>query len=549
MRIKIGSDYSGVGAFNQAIQGLNLDYEEVFACDMDKFARKTFVLNFGNENDIQLANSKKHDAICDKMLKIVTANESHDEKHSEFFAEAESFAQQFSFYYPFNVYKREIPANPIDLYMTSPPCQGFSLAGKREGSILFFNSLEFIQKNQPRFFIFENVKGLLSHEKPTPKHTYGSTFQEWINCLGGKSVNGVHTFFPHENSVPYHIYFDVLNAKDYGVPQNRERVFIIGIRDDEDNNFQFPKPFPLTKRLKDILETNVDEKYFLSDKMIKVLTHHQNKIIENDNPEESCTIHAGYFKMGGRDQQYVKDANFSSELNQVGSLYENNSDAGRIYDTNSVSCTLKSEGGGGGAKTGLYLVENEVKGGAIRGRYPENPKSRVAGLETKQTLEINSNPDISNTLTTVEKDNVLVINSNTEIEPTILGYTRDEKGKVTKRSEQDYANTIHTSTGGGGSTDQFVKLEGKVFELRTDEGIRQFEGNVCGTLRTSSDCGDKHTMQNFRIRKLTPRECFRLMGFDDSFKYNVSDSQAYKQAGNSIVKDVLMLIIKNLKIS
>ena len=118
------------------------------------------------------------------------------------------------------------------------------MAGKREGSVLFYNSHEFITKNKQRYFIFENVKGLLSHEK-------GRTFQIWLDMLGGKSVNGNPVIFPREDSTPYHIYHQVLNAKHYGVPQNRERVFIVGIRDDADNIFQFPKPFHLAKKLKD----------------------------------------------------------------------------------------------------------------------------------------------------------------------------------------------------------------------------------------------------------------------------------------------------------
>ena len=211
--IKIGSDFSGVGAFNQALNRLGIEYDELFACDLDKYARQTFELNYGKPKD-----------------------------------------------FPKDVYEREIPKLSLDIYMTSPPCQAFSMAGKRMGKddqrgILFFNSLEFIKENKPRYFIFENVKGLLSHYKQDKNAVYGRTFQEWINYLGGKSVNGVHTFFPYEDSVPYHIYFQVLNAKHYGIPQNRERVFIIGIRDDEDNDFQFPKPIPLEKRLKDVLES------------------------------------------------------------------------------------------------------------------------------------------------------------------------------------------------------------------------------------------------------------------------------------------------------
>ena len=114
--IKVGSDFSGVGAFNQALIRLGVEYKEVFACDMDKFARETFIHNYGEPE-----------------------------------------------YYPTNVYDREISSESLDIYMTSPPCQAFSLAGKRLGKedkrgILFFNSHEFIQVNKPRFFIFENVK-------------------------------------------------------------------------------------------------------------------------------------------------------------------------------------------------------------------------------------------------------------------------------------------------------------------------------------------------------------------------------------------------------
>ena len=232
--IKIGSDFSGVGAFNQALKRLKIDYKEIFACDMDKYARQTFIHNYGEPD-----------------------------------------------YYPTNVYEREIPAEPLDIYMTSPPCQAFSLAGNRKGEadkrgILFYNSHEFIKKNKPRFFIFENVKGLMSDNG-------GKTFGTWIDYLGGKSINRSATMFPHEESVPYHIYYAVLNAKDYGVPQNRERVFIVGIRDDSDNNFSFPRPFHLIKRLKDVLESEVDEKYYLSDKAINGFINHAERHAEKGN--------------------------------------------------------------------------------------------------------------------------------------------------------------------------------------------------------------------------------------------------------------------------
>ena len=446
MSIKVGSDFSGVGAFEQALNRLGIEHEVVFACDKDKYARLTYVHNYGEPE-----------------------------------------------YYPDDVYDREIPAESLDIYMTSPPCQSFSLAGKRLGKddkrgILFFNSHEFITKNEPRYFIFENVKGLLSDDG-------GKTFSEWLHLLGGKSVNGMPIVFPYDGAVPYHVYWKVLNAKDFGVPQNRERVFIIGIRDDVDNDFSFPKEVPLTKRLKDVLESEVNEKYYLSDKMIEYLNQNTINNKENGNgfqfkPKTELDINANAIttKAGSRmDDNYIQE---TPTLKQVGSLYENNSDAGRIYDEEGISCTIKSEGGGLGAKTGLY---------------------EVADVITHNMMPRSGDPKKGGT-----------------------GHLQRNDGIAY------YLDTGNTNA---------VEIMDTVFELRSDEGIREFKGDVCGTIRTIDAGGDKHTITNKRIRKLTPRECFRLMDFPDTFDFSVvSNSQAYRQAGNSIVVAVLAAIINKLKL-
>lgn len=348
--IKVGSDFSGVGAFNQALIRLGIPFKEIFACDMDKYARQTFIHNYGEPE-----------------------------------------------YYPTNVYEREIPKESLDIYMTSPPCQAFSLAGKRLGKddkrgILFFNSHEFIQVNKPRFFIFENVKGLLSDDG-------GKTFSEWVNILGGKSVNGVPVLFSYDDAVPYHLYWKVLNAKQHGVPQNRERVFLIGIRDDKDNSFRFPVEEHLTKRLKDVLEEEVDDKYFLSKNTINTLINHQKfnkfKPIQNTNIESSCiTSHCGKF---GNSNNYLK--------------------------------------------IGTWRTHKDGRG-----------------------------------FRKIEDGNC----------PTIPARARED-----------------------GSGQPVINID-------------------------------------YKIRRLTPRECFRLMDFPDTFTWPVSDSQAYKQAGNSIVVNVLYKILKNL---
>ena len=398
--LRVGSDFSGVGAFNQALIRLGVEYKEVFACDMDKFARETFIHNYGEPE-----------------------------------------------YYPANVYDREIPSESLDVYMTSPPCQAFSLAGKRLGKddkrgILFFNSHEFIQVNKPRFFIFENVRGLLSDDG-------GKTFQEWCNMLGGKSVNGVPVLFPYEESVPYHLYWQVLNAKHHGVPQNRERVFLIGIRDDVDNRFQFPREEHLTKRLKDVLEDEVDEKYFLSQAAInKCLRLQANEnMLNEDIPDKSRCIVAGYYKQPF-DAQYLK---------------------------------IKSATSKG--------YEEATEGDSINFSVPnsETRRGRV-GKGVAQTLDTSCNQGIW------------------------------------------------------------------VADYRNDEGLRIRKDNIspCMAARRHSET-DISTMApligyDYKIRRLTPRECFRLMDFPDTFTWPVSDSQAYKQAGNSIVVNVLYKILNQLPI-
>ncbi len=365
--IKTGSDFSGVGAFDYAIERVaknkGFNHERVYACDWDKYARITYAHNHGEPT-----------------------------------------------YYPEDVYEREIPKESLDIYMTSPPCQSFSLAGKREGKnsdkgVLFFNSHEFIKTNKPRFFIFENVKGLLSDDN-------GRTFQEWLNYLGGKSVNGLPMLFKDENAVDYHIYWKVLNSKKHGVPQNRERVFIIGIRDDQDNGFTFPKEEHLTKKLKDVLEDDVDDKYFLSESAINSI------ILNSDNLQKS-------------------------KVNPE------------------VASALQTPGNACGVYKGMTAIS--IKSA------------------TKKGFE-----------TATENDSINFSVPNSE----------------TRRG-----------------------LNGK---------------EVAQTLDTSCNQGVK---VNSKIRRLTPRECFRLQDFPDLFDFSVvSNSQAYKQAGNSITVRVLELILLKLKL-
>ena len=453
--IKVGSDFSGVGAFNQALKRLGIEYKEVFACDMDKYARQTFIHNYGEPD-----------------------------------------------YFPTNVYDREIPTESLDIYMTSPPCQAFSLAGKRKGKedlrgILFFNSLEFIRINKPRYFIFENVKGLLSDDN-------GKTFSEWVNLLGGKSVNGSPVIFPYEDSVPYHLFWQVLNAKHHGVPQNRERVFLVGIRDDKDNTFRFPAEEHLTKRLKDVLDDEVDEKYYLSSKMLEDIKHN-GKI---------TGLIADLNKGGQKGGVYSECSDFISCLSatdykqpkqiQVGT-WRTHEDGRGFREVEDGNCpTIPAWAREDGSGQPVIRVQSATSKGYEEAQEGDSINLSVPNSKTRRGRV---GKGVAQTLDTACNQSVVI--------GTFRGHNPDNPNDRTT----------------GAPTQQ------------------QLEINDSGTSNAGQETwGGNAILESYRIRRLTPRECFRLMDFDESFSWICSDSQAYKQAGNSIVVNVLYKIIKNLNL-
>jgi len=620
-KIKVGSDFSGVGAFNQALKRLGVDYNEVFACDMDKYARKTFIHNYGEPD-----------------------------------------------YYPQNVYDREIPTDSLDIYMTSPPCQAFSLAGKRLGKddkrgILFFNSHEFIRVNKPRYFIFENVKGLLSDDG-------GRTFNEWINMLGGKSVNGNAVMFPYDDAVPYHIYWKVLNAKEHGVPQNRERVFIIGVRDDADNTFRFPAEEFLTKRLKDVLEDDVDEKYFLSEKMVDFFITNTEKQKENGNgfkfcPSDGTTIGKAVTcrAVSRMDDTFIQVKSATTKGYEIAEDGDSinysvpNSETRRERVGKQVAQTLDT-----GCNQGVVQViafgrseeekkrraEHFKKTGKDSGSFKDkkliaknqdyydtilanpNPKKEgLIGQQVAQTLDTGCNQGVVIPLFHYGngKSNERMVYDSNGISPCMVsamgmggGYTpavmqlnpsKESNGKQpyqqnrvydsngicpalnagqetwggnaitvpTRKDEQlndssDIHNCITEAIGRQGSSKEYIEsckrvnkaLEKKYNDKRLNKTIEnknlpdgepmmldtynQSVHEYCPSLKARhAQNNDRRLWTGYSIRRLTPRECFRLMDFPDDFDFSVvSDSQAYKQAGNSIVVNVLYKILKNLNL-
>ena len=209
----------------------------------------------------------------------------------------------------------------VDLLTASPPCQAWSVAGKRGGftdarGTLFSDCAKAVEALRPRWFILENVKGLLSHD-------------------GGRSLEQILALFP----TGYTIRYQVLNALDYGVPQRRERVFIIGFRERADAEaFVWPAGTPRIQSIADILEDDVDQKYYVRPETAR-------KLLSKVDPAKLIASLEG------------KDSGELHTLTKAGT-----SDALRVYGAKGVNPTLKALGGGLGAKTGIVMVARNQRG-------------------------------------------------------------------------------------------------------------------------------------------------------------------------------------------
>lgn len=422
--INILSLFSGIGAFESALDRIGCHYQLTGYCEIDPYASKSYAQIHGVSESLNLRDVTTIDTALINLL------------------------------------------GGADLITYGFPCQDISVAGKQRGftdengnrtrSGLFFEALRVIKDLQPKYAIAENVKALTSKK-------FTEEFRTVLTELGAAGYNN---------------YYAVLNSRDFGIPQQRERVFIISIRKDADaGGFAFPQSRALNLRLKDLLEPQVDEKYYLNTEKAKTLIKKlvaEHKITEAEpcdctinNPdlkEISNAIIARY-DCGVSNQKSWGMAVIEPRIKQLGNLLPDNRkftnpQCGRVYDPEGLAPTLNTmQGGSREPKIIEPIIRRSI------GRNPENPSDRTAGAPTEQRLEPNSQ-GISNTLTTVQKDN---------------------------------------------------------YVLSPEDG--------------------------FRLRKLTPRECFRLMGFTDA-EFDrikgVSNTQLYKQAGNSIVVNVLAALFDKL---
>ena len=451
----------------------------------------------------------------------------------------------------------------FDLFTMSSPCQDFSSAGLQKGgaegsgtrSSLLWECRRAILAKKPKYILFENVKALVSQK-------FLPYFLKWQNELA---------------SYGYTNFAKVLNARDFGIPQNRERIFMVSILA-ENASYHFPEPCPLEKRLKDVLEEDVDEKYYLSKKIIDTFIE-RNKINEDKG---------NGFKFEPTDGDCVA----SSVLTMPGSRPCDN------YIKEPVACAMR------GREVQCLTPKRTEYGKQVRKEYEsgELKESR----HNMQQLEPRTD-GVCNTITSVQKDCLIIepkivqkargfnkggeheisptISSNSWecnnllIEPKILSYTRDANGEVVDRHFKDVANTIHGGTGVGGNTDSFVvELANKVkdaaeksrgMELgvsideygnirvhRNDEkksGISESVVTSYGSVSPMLISARPNMIYNkeYRIRKLTERECFRLMDVDDAnidklLNSGISKTRLYCMAGNSICVGVLFHIFRKL---
>lgn len=573
MKLRVFEAFSGYGSQSIALRNLGIPYEVVAISEIDKYAIKAYEAIHGST--LNLGDISKIDP-------------------------------------------KDIPEH--DLFTYSFPCQDLSVAGKQSGLIkgqtrsgLLYECEKVIEHRRPKYLLLENVKNLVGKK-------FKPQFDEWLNYLEG---------------LGYTNYWQVLNAKHYGVPQNRERVFVVSILG-EHKPFEFPKPIPLDKRIKDILEDGVDEKYYIN-KPFKLA----------DKIDPTLTTMQG----GHREPKILCEGN----------IYPSGGQNGNIYNTEGISPTINAgigvKGNGIGSNNAPKILEYKIYQNVKVRKY------EVDINELKKTLKIAKNKsgltikDISCKLgvnkTTVEHwfrsdDCFSIPDENIWLDlKALLNIQTDEFDKSIiefeiKPNEYDMSNRVYgeqgiaptlTATGESGAKKiilipqatkkGYIEMEvpgicdlsypdsktrrgrvqedGKVCptltassqdicyvelplekEIKVDENIRPsvrknferekydiansskgiyrckcesgWQDNQVGikyapTLRVSNS--DTFVYSDFRIRKLTPRECFRLMGMkeDDIDKIQeagISNTQQYKMAGNSIVVDVLEAIFKNL---
>ena len=385
---------------------------------------------------------------------------------------------------------------PIDLLTYSSPCQDFSSAGLQRGgeegsgtrSGLLWETERAVRELRPRHLVFENVGGLVSDK-------FIDLFNRWQARL---------------NTYGYTNFQQLMNAKDYGVPQNRLRIFMVSILDCQ-RAYYFPKPFKLDRRLKDVLEQNVEERYYLSEERVKKLVSETEIHADRGNgfafrphtPEEiASTVKCS--GIGDKTDNFIAEP----QINILGQL--SSSQNSRIISADGISpAVINGEKDGMPKIADPLLIPQATKedyavvpeGGVFDASYPDS---------TTRRGRVQEGGTVSPTI--MASQNELLRYEGTA-EPQVLGWTRDKEGNIIDRHPVSIANCV--TAGKRDNTQNFVN-----------------EGGI-------------------RIRRLTERELYRLMDVEEKdidtlLSAPIPRTQHAKLAGNSIVVACLYHIFRHL---
>lgn len=460
-------NFAGIGTQRMALENIGIEHEVVGITEIDKFAIKSYEAIHGEVNNLG-------------DISLIDPNDVPDH----------------------------------DLFTYSFPCQDISIAGKQKGfekggetrSGLLWECEKVIRVKRPKYLLMENVKNLVSKK-------FMTGFEEWLRAL---------------EDMGYTNYWQVLNAKDYGVPQNRERVFCVSILGEHDP-YKFPEKEILELRLKDILEDEVDEKFYLSEEKTQQLIttvskKHSEKTVVKMNRNEvkgenqlaNTLLARDYKGFGNQDMNGV----IEPKAERIAGIFDKDGkrhQAGAIWDKEQLAPTLDTMKGGW--RQPSVLIKNNTKQGYVEATDGDGVDLAFPSSNTRRGRV---QKELAQTLDTSDSKGVVVADDSKGVELPVIGASRG------RNSENPSDRTV------GNPTEQRLEIN------------KKGTSNAITTVQK-----DNYVVNNsLRIRKLTPKECWRLMGIsDDNFEKAQevnSNTQLYKQAGNAIVVDVLEAIFKEL---
>ncbi len=446
----------------------------------------------------------------------------------------------------------------FDLLASGFPCQPFSVAGKRKGfddlrGTLFFEIARVLEAKRPRFFLLENVKGLLSEPmKPC--------YDEIVSTL---------------RALGYAVSINVLNSRDYGVPQNRERVFFVGFRSDtfQQREFPWPPPVPRKAVLSDVLEENPDPKYDLSPRMVETLLRHMERARARGSGwglriltglDSAPTIPETYYKgPGGAGRPAVMSPAVSAtamrSMTALATLDPLNRNQDSTIGDGDEMRTITGRHG-----LGLGVAVNTTSPhwkGDERHYHPSEQMRTLMSDSTGTNFpivmqvkryhadgnhELREYDDVSPTLTRqlgTGGHNIPIIAREDSVP--ILIRASSAMSEIGKHRVNLVRDSSPSLMSGGNSG--WASYENAVAVNAKGPGNISEPADHTAPVTAAGSRSQLATIQGLRLRRLTPRECARLQSFPDSFVLPCSDHRSYMQMGNAVTVSVITAIGRSIE--